>query len=135
MRISLVRTEFGLSETLGVLIVDGALTFSTLEPPWRDNRASISSIPEGPYRCKRIVSPSFGTVFEVQDVPIRANIILGHIGNTHRDTSGCVIFGMYPGIVEYQRAVMESARALAAWRVLTDGIDELELQIWGIKRL
>lgn len=135
MRVSLVRTEFGLTETLGVLIVDGALAFVTLEPPWRDNRQSISSIPEGPYKCRRGPSDHHGSVFWVEDVPIRANIILGHVGNTHRDTDGCILIGMYPGMINGTRAVMESKRAIAAWKVITDGIDELNLQIWGVKRL
>lgn len=135
MRVSLVRTEFGLSETLGVLIVDGALTFCTLEPPWRDNRVSISSIPEGPYKCVRAPSASYGSVFWVKDVPLRSDIIMGHVGNTHRDSDGCIVLGMYPGIVDHQRAVMESRRAIAAWQVITEGVDCFDLQIWGIKRL
>lgn len=135
MRVSLVRVEHGLTETLGVLIMDGAMFCSTLEPPWRDNRVSISCIPEGPYKCKRYQGPRYGSVFEVLDVPIRANIVLGHVGNTHRDTDGCILFGMYPGLIDGHRAVMESKRAMAAWEKWTDGIEELDLTIWGIKRL
>jgi len=135
MRVSLVRTEYGLTETLGTLLIDGALFCVTLEPPWRDNRQSISSIPEGQYQCRRYNSPKYGKVFEVLDVPIRANIILGHIGNTHRNSDGCILFGSYPGHIDGTRAVMDSGRAIAAWQDITRNIDELNLHIWGMKGL
>ena len=135
MRVTLLRTEFGLSETLGILMIDGGMFYTTLEPPWRDNRQSVSCVPEGHYKCKRYDSPKYGSVFEVLDIPIRANIVLGHIGNTHRDTTGCIILGLYSGVLNYTRAVMESRRACAGWKVVTDGIDELDLTIMSIKKL
>jgi len=133
VKVSLVRTEYGQAETVGVLIVDGLQRFATLEPPWRANSPGISCIPEGVYTCTRSISAHHGPVFWVLDVPHRADIILGHIGNTHRDTEGCVLFGMYPGRLDYTRAVMSSQRAVATWQAITSGVDKLELQILGVR--
>jgi hypothetical protein len=62
----------------------------TLEPPWYDNQDDISCIPAGQYSCKRIQSPRFGEVFEVQNVVNRSHILF-HKGNTRADTHGCIL--------------------------------------------
>ncbi len=78
--------------TFGVLIYGGAPICVTLEPPWKDNKPSVSCIPVGVYVCRRVKSPKFGDTFEIADVPGRTHILF-HKGNWAKDTYGCVILG------------------------------------------
>jgi len=79
------------SATYGVLIDDVPFAV-TLELPWKWNKQNLSCIPEGRYFCKRIISPRFGKVPEVTDVPGRSHILI-HTGNIDADTKGCIIIG------------------------------------------
>jgi hypothetical protein len=83
--------------TLGTLLVFDGLTmqarFSTLEPPWRENKPNVSCIPAGVYTIKPRSSPKFDEHLIVDDVPGRS-YILAHRGNTPADTEGCVLVGM-----------------------------------------
>lgn len=133
MRVTIMRLEHGLSECLGVLLLDGCLWCYTLEKPWRDNRNDISCIPEGYYICEKYDSMDHGPSFQVKNVPGRSHIILGHIGNTAKDTTGCILFGNIPGRIDADRAVMNSRKTMAAWEVATHGIDVLTLGIWSVK--
>ena len=86
--------------TFGVLIIDGKPLVLTLEPPWLENKPEVSCIPEGIYDIEKINSPKFGIIFDVLNVPGRAEIRFAHIGNTKRDTEGCVLVGS--SIVEFE---------------------------------
>lgn len=84
----IAETEDG---TFGALL-DGDVPFAvTLEPQWKDNATGISSIPEGEYKCRRVLSPKFGDTFEVP-VPGRSHILF-HKGNVDDDTQGCILVG------------------------------------------
>jgi hypothetical protein len=90
MQLTLVRIAQSEKGTFGVLR-DGAIPFAvTCEEPWRDNAPTISCIPVGRYTCLRVVSPHFGDVFEVMNVPGRTHVLL-HKGNTTDDTHGCIL--------------------------------------------
>ena len=78
--------------TYGVLIGPDGPFIVTLELPWRDNEARVSSIPQGVYVCKRVQSPRFGNTFEVTNVPGRSHILF-HGGNSTADTLGCILTG------------------------------------------
>lgn len=78
--------------TLGTLEFDG-LTLFTLEQPWRGNARRVSCIPAGEYLCEMVVSPRFGRVYAVRDVPSRSHILF-HAGNTAADTQGCILVGL-----------------------------------------
>lgn len=64
----------------------------TLELPWLNNRAGVSCIPVGIYRCKKIVSPSLGECVEVENVFGRTYIRI-HKGNFTRQIEGCILVG------------------------------------------
>lgn len=83
--------------TLGKLLVFDGISlqahFSTLEPPWKNNRPKESCIPIGEYLVKPRTSPKFGDHLIVEDVPNRS-FILVHRGNFRDSTEGCILIGM-----------------------------------------
>tara|TARA_R110002051_G_scaffold40796_1_gene84682 strand:+ start:277 stop:654 length:378 start_codon:yes stop_codon:yes gene_type:complete len=82
--------------TIGELFLNGERFCDTLELPWKDNQRSISCIPEGQYKV-RIRLPRESATRDyihllVKDVKDR-DYILFHIGNTAKDTRGCILVG------------------------------------------
>ena len=100
--------------TLGLLSSPGFLGYS-LELPWRDNNKGKSCIPPGVYVCKKVNSPSFGSVYKVLKVPDRSNILI-HAGNLAGDvlkgfksnSAGCILLGKKAGRLNNQLAVLIS---------------------------
>ena len=107
----LMRSDQG---TLGKLFCEEFVSY-TLELPWRDNKRSISCIPEGSYNVKMRISPKYGKVYWVSDVPNRSFILI-HSGNFAGDTSkkfkthvnGCILLGKNRGLLAGQLAVLNS---------------------------
>lgn len=67
----------------------------TLEPRDNFNKKDISCIPVGRYRCTVEFHEDKGyRLVRLHDVPGRSGILV-HIGNTLRDTSGCILVGHY----------------------------------------
>ena len=95
MDLILQRLTTGSNEaTLGMLIYQDFPRWCTLEPPWRDNTRRVSCIPTGIYTAKRRYDSSRASVtWELQDVPNREHILCGHVGNSVKDTEGCILFG------------------------------------------
>lgn len=91
--------------TLGTLTATNSkgdfLTLVSLELPWRDNRRSLSCIPEGTYDCVWHQSPRFGWCYMVTSVEGRSEILI-HAGNwagdvqkgRHSDVRGCILLGL-----------------------------------------
>ena len=93
----LIRDTFTEESTLGELFINGERICDTLENPWLDNQRNISCIPEGEYPV-RIRLPRESATRDymhllVKDVKDR-DYILFHIGNTAKDTSGCILVGL-----------------------------------------
>lgn len=82
-RVVLRRLEATDEGTFGTLTFGNSVCRS-LELPWRDNVRRKSCIPEGRYRCAVIVSPRFGRVYGVLDVPGRSAILI-HSANLAGD--------------------------------------------------
>ena len=135
MKATILRLEHTHTETIGVLFLDGKAICWTLELPYRGNRVNISCIPEGLYECEKIESPAHGECFWVKDVPHRSDILLGHVGNSHNDTEGCIVLGTYPAdiIPNQLRGIMQSTKAVKAFRDATDEVTKLTLAIWSLK--
>ncbi len=110
----------------GVLTIDNRYVCMTLERPWLDNKPNISCIPFGLYICRRIISPHFGTTFEVQGVPGRSHILI-HAGNSPKDTEGCILLGktLPPHVAE----IRESRAALNTFKELLAGIDNFQMDV------
>jgi Family of unknown function (DUF5675) len=100
----------------------------TLELPWRDNHPDVSCIPGGLYVCKRIVSPHFGDVFEVQNVPGRDHVLL-HKANFLTDLKGCIAVGeQFAGPVDAP-FLGDSKQGYDQFMGLLVGETEFELEI------
>lgn len=110
--LELLRLEYGDDkETIGALLIGGRLFCVTLELPWRDNQQNQSCIPAGRYEIKHHQSPSNGHVLAFDHVDNREDIQI-HAGNTAKETTGCILVGLYPGYLDGKRAVMKSRIAM-----------------------
>lgn len=92
--------------TKGLLFVDGEFECFTLEDEFRTNKVyGETRIPDGTYKCElrtegghhQRYTKKFGKHFHkgmihILDVP-NFKWILIHIGNTDRDTAGCLLVG------------------------------------------
>ena len=108
----LIRDTFTEESTLGELFIDGERICDTLENPYLDNQRNISCIPEGEYPV-RIRLPRESATRDyihllVKDVKDR-DYILFHIGNTAKDTSGCILVGLgsQQNVVNNSRLAMD----------------------------
>ena len=90
--LTLVRTESGKKQTLGILIQNGKEIAKTMELPWRNNTPKISCIPCGEYNVVRRNSPKYGDHFHLLNVPGR-QLILIHVANYFHDLLGCIGVG------------------------------------------
>ena len=124
----LIRVTEHNGATFGVLCIDDAPSFLTLEDAWRDNESNISCIPIGRYKIVRHTSPKSGTVFRVLDVPEREHILI-HAGNTHRDTHGCILLGMQYGKLGPDSAILASRSAFLQFMELMQDTPEAQLII------
>ena len=93
----LIRDTFTKESTIGKLFINGESFCDTLENPYINNERNISCIPEGQYKVRLKTSKRKSATRDylhllVQDVPNRSYILF-HIGNTAKDTSGCILVG------------------------------------------
>ena len=109
-------TQFGtfgdIADANGNLVVH-----NTLEPTPVD-------IPDGEHRCDRYLSPHFGYEVFVIEVEGHDKIEL-HIGNTLKDTHGCVLLGEY----REGPAIGGSKAAFDAFMKLLNGVSEFTLVV------
>ncbi len=127
-RISLVRLCENKGATLGVLIIDRLPFCSTLEEGWRANKKFVSCIPEGTYKVIQYKSEKFGHCWLLCDVPERAGILI-HVGNTAKDTSGCILPGSRWKYLDEDPAVVNSKRTMSNLRNELRGLEEFEIEI------
>ena len=92
----LLRDTFTDKSTIGELFLNGERFCDTLELPYRDNQRSISCIPTGSYKVRLRLPRESATRHYVhllvKDVKDRSYILF-HIGNSAKDTRGCVLVG------------------------------------------
>jgi len=91
------RLDYGEKQTIGrMFVLDGnkhsLYDCQTLELPWKNNKRSISCIPEGEYEVVKRVSPKYGEHFHVTGVDGRSYILI-HKGNYYTDIRGCILVG------------------------------------------
>ena len=112
--VTLFRMKRSDQGTRGMLVAEG-FSCHTLELPWRENARSISCIPAGEYPVEIRISPKYGKIYWVKDVPDRTFILI-HSGNWAGDTSkgykshvnGCILLGKERGLLAGQWAVLNS---------------------------
>ena len=117
MHLRLSRIESNDKCTRGVLTVDGEAICVTLENPWLDNQEDISCIPAGIYGLKPFNGATKKNVYQIMDVPDRTYVLI-HIGNTEKNTEGCVLPGSYYGELAGEPAVLNSGKAMRILRGL-----------------
>ena len=93
----LIRDTFSDKSTIGELFINGERFCDTLENPWINNKKNVSCIPRGEYKVRlRLARESASRDYLhllVEDVENRSYILF-HIGNTPKDTSGCILLGL-----------------------------------------
>ena len=93
----LIRDTFSKKSTIGELFINGERICDTLENSWQDNQRNVSCIPEGVYPVRLRLPRESATRdyihLLVKDVKDRDYILI-HIGNTAKDTSGCILVGL-----------------------------------------
>ena len=124
----LIRVTEHAGATFGVLCIDEAPEFLTVEDAWRSNETKVSCIPVGRYKIIRHKSPRFGNVYKVLDVPEREHILI-HAGNTHRDTEGCILLGMQYGKIGSDSAILASLSAFLQFIKIMEDTPEAQLLI------
>ena len=105
MKIQVVRTQFGIDATNGMMFIDGNFECYTLEDQYQAVKVMHETcIPEGTYQIKFRKVGGFHTKYsaryknahygmlELQDVPDFKYILI-HSGNTDEHTSGCILTG------------------------------------------
>ena len=108
----IIRDTFTKESTIGKLFINGESFCDTLENPYINNERNISCIPEGSYKVRLRLARESATRdylhLLVQDVPNRSYILF-HIGNTAKDTSGCILVGngRQQDVVENSRLAMD----------------------------
>jgi len=110
--VNLIRLRRSDHGSEGIMVFQHFCCF-TMELPWRDNLRSLSCIPPGAYLCELRLSPHFGRVYWLTNVPNRQYILI-HSGNWGGDvqkglkshTNGCILLGKYQGYLQGQRAVL-----------------------------
>ena len=105
MLLTLQRTMRGDRYTMGILAINGEPFCDTLEPTDRHLTAESitpegkvngrTAIPTGRYPVSLTYSPRFDCQLPlVQSVPCFEGIRI-HVGNTSKDTKGCILVGEY----------------------------------------
>lgn len=131
MNVSLLRLERVTTPgrpTNGILFINGAPKFLTLEPPWLNNRVNVSCIPTGKYLCKKYSSAKYPDTYEIEGVKGRDQILF-HAGNFLKDTHGCVLLGLSFYWGDDSGTIRESLMAMQAFRMLTKGVEAFPLTI------
>jgi hypothetical protein len=98
--------------TFGQMFLNGQQIAVTGELPWIDNRPATSCIPIGTYACIPHNSPAHPNTWEVSNVPHRSAILI-HNGNLpFKDSEGCILVGDSYGMLDGQKAVLNSVATL-----------------------
>ena len=94
----IIRDTFTDKSVIGKLYCNGEFIAHTLELAWKDNKKSVSCIPEGRYDCRVRLARESGSRdyvhLLVQDVPNRSYILF-HRGNYPSDSRGCILTGTH----------------------------------------
>jgi hypothetical protein len=91
--ITITRQHADKSCTSGQLALNGEVMGYTLERPVEGNIPLISAVPAGTYRAFVRTESKDRWRVELINVPGRGNVQI-HVGNTLRDTIGCVLLGV-----------------------------------------
>lgn len=130
--LEIVRLEQFITGTFGVLRINKMVFCCTLELPERMNASNVSCIPAGQFLCRKINSPSFGTTFQVHDVPGRSEILF-HPGNWVRNSRGCILLGASFDKLQGERAITNSDATFNEFMTVMEPHDTASLTIMEVR--
>lgn len=115
----LISEPSGSHGTFGKVVTDVGYYCNSLELPWKNNQRKLSCIAALSYLCKIVISPTFGKVYQLQNVPGRS-YILEHPANFAGDIElgykteleGCIALGEKRGIMKGQKCLLVSRPAI-----------------------
>lgn len=141
----LIRQETSDQGTFGILVGEkDNVLFQTGElprfggNPGLENERCLDCIPPGTYTAEITQSPRFGRVYLLKNVPGRSAILI-HAGNYcgnrakgyKSDVEGCILLGKAQGVLNGQKVVLDSKRAVKEFMALTGG-EPIRLKIQDI---
>jgi hypothetical protein len=133
MNVEILRFKKSLKgPTLGILSIKGVFVCFTLELPWLENKEKVSCIPEGMYMCKQVKDRTTdgGTfiprTYQVVGVLNRTGILF-HIGNSLKNTSGCILVGK--GVDDSEGIISSSVLGFQELLRRTEGEKSFDLNI------
>lgn len=126
--VELLRREESTQGTFGILSINKEIFGYTLEPPDRENKSSISSIPPGQYLCRPYTSSRWGDTWEVTDVTDRTYILF-HPGNIVSHTAGCILLGDRIKKLKGARIALNSGATFEEFLDVMSGESEFHLTI------
>jgi len=127
--VTITRTTSRSDGVFSTLAVNNFPIAVCLERPWLDNAKSVSCIPSGSYVAKRVISPKFGDVFQVMEVPNRDHILI-HSGNIDDDSHGCILVGeSFTVWKDGSCSVASSKAAMEEFMKLLAGVSSFQLVI------
>lgn len=96
----------------------------TVEPPWKNNQAGVSCVPEGTYELIPHESPRFGRCYALSAPELGVTIfgksqrthILFHVANLASQLEGCIAPGECFGVLYDKRTDANE------WAVMSSGI-------------
>ncbi len=113
---------------IGFFLFDGLPQFITLE---EDLIGKEDPIPVGVYTCRKTYNRKtlgglyIEETFEVMNVPGRSGILI-HVGNSEKDTSGCILLGLG---LESDSFISQSGPAFSRFLKLFKNINEFKLTV------
>lgn len=124
MKIEIKREIFGKTYTAGTMNVDGKKLCDTLEPhaiDWtkEEKTPGKTAIPAGTYKLEMCYSPKFKTRMPyIVGVPHFEGIMI-HVGNSVRETRGCVLVGerTFPSVLTHSRNALNRLLELLDKRI------------------
>jgi len=128
MLIQLKRIAYTAQGTFGVLLQDGEPFAVTAEEIWRGNKQNISCIPPGRYFCTLARYKNKYDTYLVQDVPGRTGIYF-HLGNSIRDTEGCILVAERFEHLQNNYAVWHSKEGFNEFMNRIDNVESFMLEI------
>lgn len=127
--LEIIRVEDSFqSGVFGMLLIGTEAFCMTLEPHEWGNVRNVSCVPPGQYECVRIISPKFGTTYEICNVPNRSHVLF-HPGNRVEDTEGCVLLAEKLGKLRGDRAILNSGKTFMNFMNTMQSYPEFKLTI------
>ena len=134
----LTRSSIGCFGALGELVLLSGLSLATCERAFQSNLLENSwetKIPPGTYKCvKGTHQLEHGgpfTAFEITGVPGHTGLLF-HIGNTYKDSEGCVLLGVEHTLNDALPFITESGLAFNEFMHELQDVNDFMLEVCDV---